>query len=169
VKRPFLLAALLAVAPTTVLAALDVPVASRVVTFLQPAPSGAVPAVIVWEPGNAASEADALAIEDSIGAGLAVGRGTLHARRVPVSNLAGLAGARIAFVTAGLHQQQQVADAASHGGIVTITSDLSCVQAGHCVVGVTGGPRPQIVVSRAAAKATGARFGTAFLMLVKEI
>lgn len=168
-NRPILLAALLATIPAEAIAALDVPVASRVVTFVQPAPSGVVPAAIIWEPGNAASEAEASAIEESIGAGLMVGRGTLHARRVSVANLAGLAGVRVAFVTAGLHQQQQVADIAARNGVVTITSDLACVQAARCVVGVTGGVRPQITVSRAAAKATGTRFGTAFLMLVKEI
>jgi len=43
------------------------------------------------------------------------------------------------------------------------------VQAGNCAVAISGGQRVQITVSRAACKAGNLRFGSAFLMLVKEI
>ena len=151
------------------MANLNVPVASRVVGFAQTAPSGVVTAAIIYEPGNAASEADAASIEQKVGGGMTAGRATIKVRRVPVSALGGLAGARIAFVTTGVRDQQDVAAAASHGSILTITSDLACVQAARCVVAITGGSQPQITVSRAAAKAANVRFGSAFLMLVKEL
>jgi len=37
------------------------------------------------------------------------------------------------------------------------------------VVGITSGPKTQITVNRAAARAANIRFGSAFLMLIKEI
>jgi hypothetical protein len=155
--------------PACAWGALNFPVASRVVGFTQPPPAGVVNAGIVFEPGNAASEAEAAAIEQQVGTGLVSGRGTIKVRRVPANALGGLAGLRVAFVTSGVRDQQQLAAVTARGSILTITSDLGCVQAGRCVVGITGGAQPQITVSRAAAKAASVRFGSAFLMLVKEI
>ncbi|NIJ08239.1 hypothetical protein FHS31_001856 [Sphingomonas vulcanisoli] len=137
--------------------------------FVQSPPIGLVVAAIVYEPGNAASEAEAAAIETEIGAGLTVGRATIKARRVSVNALGGLAGVKVAFVTSGVHAQQALAEAAAHDGILTITGDTACVQAGRCVVAVSAAPRTQIIVSRAAAAASGIHFGSAFLMLIKEI
>jgi hypothetical protein len=159
----------LGVAPACAWAALNLPVAVRVVGFTQPAPAGILNAGIVFEPGNAASEAEAAAIEQQVGAGLPAGRGTIRVRRIPANALNELSGLRVVFVTVGVRGQQQVADLAARASILTITSDLSCVHAARCVVGITGGAQPQITVSRAAAKAAGVRFGSAFLMLVKEI
>jgi hypothetical protein len=147
----------------------NVAIAARVVSFLQPPPSGAIQMAIVFEPGNAASEADAAAIERAVGEGLSAGRAAIRTRRVPVGGVS-LAGYRAAFVTAGLQAEQaSIATAAARSSTVTISSDIGCVQAGHCVVGISGGSRVQIIVSRAAARASNARFGSAFLMLVKEI
>lgn len=151
-------------------AEINMPVAARVVSFVQPAPNGAIPAAILYEPGNAASEADAAAIERAVGSGLAAGRATLRTRRVPVGGLASLAGYRVAFVTLGLKADQAaVAAAAARSSTLTITADQACVEAGRCVVGISSSPRVQITVSRAAARASNVRFGSAFLMLVKEI
>jgi len=149
-------------------AELNLPVATRVISFLQPAPEGAIPAAIVYEPGNAASEAEAAAIEHA--GPLVAGKGTLRLKKVPVNALGGLAGVRVAFVTAGLGgAQAQVAAAAARQSILTITSDMSCVQAGRCAVAISSAPRVQITVSRSATKAANIQFGSAFLMLVKEI
>lgn len=147
---------------------LNLPVATRVISFLQPAPGGVIPAAIVYEPGNAASEAEAASIERA--GPLIAGKGTLRLKRVAVGALGGLAGMRVAFVTAGLRDQQtQIGAVAARQSILTITSDLSCVQAAHCAVAISSSPRVQITVSRAAAKAANIQFGSAFLMLVKEI
>ena len=147
---------------------LNIPVATRVISFLQPPPSGTILAAIVYEPGNAASEEEAASIERA--GALSTGKAAIHLKRVAVGALGGLTGSRVAFVTSGLRDQQgQIAAAASRLSILTITSDLACVQAAHCVVAVSGAPRVQITVSRAASKAANIQFGSAFLMLVKEI
>jgi len=147
---------------------LNLPVATRVISFLQPAPSGSIPAAIIYEPGNAASEAEAASIERA--GPLVAGKGTLRFKRVAANALGQLAGVRVAFVTSGLRDAEgQIAAAAARQSILTITSDLSCVQAAHCAVAISTTPRVQITVSRAASKAANIQFGSAFLMLVKEI
>ncbi|PZQ58773.1 MAG: hypothetical protein DI544_13135 [Sphingomonas taxi] len=147
-------------------AELNVPIAARVVSFLLPAPTGPVNTAIIFAPGNPASLADAAAIERAVGSAKA----TVRTRRVPVGALDSLSGYRVAFVTAGLRgEQDDIAAAATRASVVTITSDQACVQAARCVVGIGNGPRVQITVSRAAARSVGAKFGSAFLMLVKEI
>ncbi len=147
---------------------LNLPVATRVISFLQPAPTGTIPAAIVYEPGNAASEAEAASIERA--GTLSTGKGTLKLKRVAANALGGLAGVRVAFVTSGLRDAEgQIAAAAARQSILTIGSDLACAQAGHCVVAISNAAHVQITVSRAAAKAANIQFGSAFLMLVKEI
>jgi len=155
---------------TAALASLNVPVAARVISFVQPTPAGIIPVAIVYQPGNAASEAEAADIERALPGGLVVGRATLRMRRVSVSDLEQLAGARAAFVTSGLRNfQEEIAGASAARSIVTITTDGGCVRTGLCVVGISSAGRTQITVSKAAAKRSGIRFGSAFLMLVKEI
>jgi len=147
---------------------LNIPVATRVISFVQPAVSGSIPAAIIYAPGNAASEAEAASIERA--GPLVAGKGTLRLKRVAANALGQLAGMRVAFVTSGLRDVEgQIAAAAARQSILTITSDLACVQAAHCVVAISATPRVQITVSRAASKAANIQFGSAFLMLVKEI
>jgi len=147
---------------------LNIPVATRVISFVQPALSGSIPAAIIYEPGNAASEAEAASIERA--GPLVAGKGSLRLKRVAANALGQLAGVRVAFVTSGLRDVgAQIAAASARQSILTITSDLSCVQAAHCVVAISTAPRVQITVSRAASKAANIQFGSAFLMLVKEI
>ncbi len=151
-------------------AELNVPVAARVLSFLQPPLSGPTQAAIIYAPDNAASLAEAVALEHTVGSGYSAGAVVVHARRVPIGSLDDLRGFRVAFVTAGLRgSYDQVAAAAARASVVTITSDQACVRAARCVVGIGTGERVQITVSRAAARAVNARFGSAFLMLVKEI
>ncbi len=157
-------------APSAASAELNMPVAARVVSFLQPAPAGAISAAIIYQPGDAASEAEASAIERAVAGGLTTGKGTIRTRRVSVSALAGLSGVRVAFVTQGLRaDQNDIAAATARQSILTVTSDLACVQSGRCAVAVSSGARVQITVSRAACRAAHIQFGSAFLMLVREI
>jgi len=148
-------------------AALNVPVASRVIAFIQPPLSGTINALVVYNPGNAASEAEAASIEQQFGAGLAVGRGVIRVRKVPVDALSTISNVKLAFVTAGI-RSQELSEFASREGVLTISSDASCVQAARCVLSVSDQSRAQITVSRAAAQAAHVHFASAFLMLVKE-
>lgn len=145
-----------------------VQVAGRVVTFLQPPLSGTVTAAIVYQPGDAASENEARAIERAIGTGLAAGSVRLRLRRVETDGLDSLAGTRVAFVTQGT-DYRLVAAATAPRSILTMSFDPACARAGLCAVSISSVPRVQILVSRAAVRAANLRFSSGFLMLVKEI
>lgn len=141
---------------------------ARALSFLQPALSGSVTAAIVYQPGDASSEAEAQAIEHALGDGLAIGALTLKPKMVSADALGGLAGAKVAFVTRAANYRL-VASAAVQRSIITISSDPLCAQAGLCVISISPGSKVQIVVSKAACQASRIKFGAAFLMLVKEI
>lgn len=141
---------------------------ARVLSFLLPPLSGPVTAAIVYRPGDPASEAEAQAIQQSLGEGLVIGPMILKPRRVSSDALGGLAGAKVAFITRGANYRVAAA-AAAQRGIIAISSDAGCVEAGFCAVTISSGAKIQITVSRAGCKAAGIRFGAAFLMLVKEI
>ncbi|RZL29039.1 MAG: YfiR family protein [Sphingomonas sp.] len=167
---PVLVTSMIWPAATAPSAVLNVPVAARVISFVQPSPVGLVPIGIVYQPGNAASEAEASDMERMLSGGFTLGRATLRTRRVAVTNLNQLTGTKAAFVTTGLRaHQDEVAAAASAQSILTITADAGCVVAGRCIVGISGASKTQIIVNKAAARRSGIRFGSAFLMLVKEI
>jgi hypothetical protein len=127
-----------------------------------------VTAAIIYQPGDVSSEAEAQAIQQALGSGLATGTLTLRPRRVSADALGGLAGAKVAFVTRGTNSRL-VASATAQRSIVTISSDPTCAQMGLCVVSISAGSKVQIIVSKAACAASRIKFGAAFLMLVKEI
>jgi hypothetical protein len=54
-------------------------------------------------------------------------------------------------------------------GIVTISTDLDCVRAGLCVMGVAAEPRVQVLVNRAASDAAAVEFMLAFRMMITEL
>ena len=156
--------------PGKAAARLNVPVATRIVSFVQPQPQRQIDAAIIVDPANRDSERDAAAIEEAIGSGLTVGQATLRVRRVRTDALAKLSGAQVAFVTAGLQgSYPQIAAATARQSILTISADPDCVKDARCVVGISSTPRVQITINRAAARAAKIRFASAFLMLVQEI
>lgn len=147
-------------------AELNVPVAARVMSFVQPPQTGAVPVAVLFVPGNETSEAEAEAIDRAARASST----GIRTRRIPVAAMNSLSGYKVAFVTKGLKAEQGgIAEVAVRSSVLTISSDPTCVQSAHCVVGIATSPTVQITVNRAAARAAKIRFGSAFLMLVKEI
>jgi len=145
-----------------------VQVGARVVSFLQPSVSGAVTAAVIYQPGVAASESEARAIERALSAGLVVGSLRLRPKRVAVGALDGLAGTRVAFVTQGT-DYRAIASATALRSILSISFDPACARAGFCAVSISSAPRVQIIVSKAATKAAKLRFSSGFLMLIKEV
>lgn len=140
----------------------DVQLMARAVGFVTGMPRGSVDAVIVDGPNAAALHA--LMASGASGGGIA-----LTARRVPLSELAG-SGARVILVPEGqASSHAAIAQAARSMGAVTISTDMSCVRAGRCVVGVAAQPRVEIVVSREAARACNVSFAQAFRVMIREV
>ncbi|GAB4155187.1 MAG: hypothetical protein Tsb0016_27190 [Sphingomonadales bacterium] len=149
----------------------DVEVAARAVAFLASKPSGAQPTAIVYDPDNAESAADAQALQAILSGGVNAGKVTLSApKMVAVGDLAGLSGMQVAFIAQGTNAHHAaIAQAAAAEKILTMSADLDCVRANHCVVGVQGQPSVEIYISKQASQASGQAFSSAFLMMAKEI
>ncbi|WP_281300305.1 MULTISPECIES: YfiR/HmsC family protein [unclassified Iodidimonas] len=148
----------------------DLQVATRALSFVSDLPPGSLDTAIIYDAGNGASKSDADAILAFLTANPAAGKSKLVPRLLPAGDLSALAGAKIAFVadqtTAFL---PAIAAEAKSKAVITVSSDRACVEGGACVVGVSSAPRVEILVNKAAAEATGTSFGSAFLMLIKEI
>ncbi|MFM2041427.1 MAG: hypothetical protein RLY86_3 [Pseudomonadota bacterium] len=144
----------------------DLEVLGRALSFMVNGPSGDVPAAVVFEPGNATSEAERDAILGLLGSGLKVGPITLKPKAVAAAD-APASGAKVWLVTTGAGSAVGPAGAAAK--VVTASTDKACVEAGHCVLGIETAPKVQIYVSRKAADAAGVSFESAFLIMVKEL
>jgi len=147
----------------------DIKIAARAVAFMTNAPTGDVVTAIVFDPANGASKAEADAIMAAMAKGVKAGKAKLTPKLVSVDSLGDLEGSRVAFVTSelGAHQEA-IFSAASAQAILVISTDMTCVNTGNCVVGVASKPKVAIVISRSARDASGVGFKSAFLMMVKE-
>lgn len=148
----------------------DIQVAARAVKFMESPPNGDAKAYIVVDSANPASVADADAIEAAIGKGLKAGSATLTPQRVSVGDLGGIGGGGVVFVTQGLGGQHgAISSALSGKSLLSVSTDLACVQSKHCVIGVASKPKVRILVSGDAASANGVGFKAAFLLLVEKV
>lgn len=144
----------------------DLEVIGRALGFVEGASGTDRTVALVFD---AASEADAQALAAAMDGGLSAGRVTLSARLVPATNTAGLAGADAAVLLGAASGDATLFDAASAAGVITVSTDLSCVQSGKCVMGVQSAPAVRILVNRAAASSASIAFAPAFAMMVEEI
>ena len=151
----------------------DLQVAARSLAFLTGRDVSHLRIAILYAPNVAASKTEADQLAAAVGESLSAARVTL----VPVSplllsvgNLPELDGRDVAFVTSGLEPYQAaIAQAAAARKIVTITADFNCVTNGNCVMGVHSEPRVQLLINRAAARATSTEFAPGFRLLVNEL
>jgi hypothetical protein len=140
----------------------DLQVAARAVGFINGLPRGAIDVAVVDGPG-------ADAVLAAMGTGVSAGGVTLSPRRVSL-NLLAASGARVIIVPEGqTTSHPAIAAAAVRLRAVTLSTDMACVRAGYCVIGVTAQPRVEIVVSRRAARAAHVSFAQAFRVMFREI
>ncbi|WP_300555987.1 hypothetical protein [Maricaulis sp.] len=118
---------------------------------------------------DAASAGEAEALLASLGGGLRAGRVTLTGRLVNSADLSGLDGAHAAVLLGAVAGDASVAQAVNSASILSVSSDMGCVQAQGCVMGVQSAPSVRIVVNRANAGAASVSFAAAFAMMIEEI
>ena len=146
----------------------DIKIAARAVAFMNNPPSGPSVAAIISDPANAASKQEAETIQSAMGSGLKAGKAKLTPALVDVNTL-DLGGAKVAFLTGGLGSHfEAIFSATTAASVLSISTDMTCVNAGKCVVGIASSPKVEIVVSKAARESAGIGFKSAFLMMVKE-
>ncbi|WP_244263444.1 hypothetical protein [Thioalkalivibrio sp. AKL17] len=148
----------------------DLRVATRALSFLDHRPSGDMPVAVVYAAGDSASEDHARRMADAMGDGGPQGRIRLVPTLMAADDLGALDRQEAVLIADGLADDQaaEVFSAASRRGLITIASDMACVDEGHCVMAVASEPRVQIVVSRDAARASDVGFASSFRMMITE-
>jgi hypothetical protein len=169
-KGALVAAAALFLVPITALAdgGREVQVAGRTLSFLDNGPTGKVVFAIVFDPSKPASVAEKDEVMAAIGSGMSAGSATIVGRAVELNNLGSAGDAGAFYLTHGVNYTAAGAFAKSKK-ILSISSDMTCVQSGACVMGVAASPKVEIVVNSATAQASGISFKAAFKMMIKEI
>ena len=147
----------------------DVQVAVRALAFLAPPPTGPVPVAVVYAPDNPTSTADAGAVMGWLEGESRTGAIEMRPTLLRANDLGRLVNYRVAFVTHGLETYyERIGNAASQGGVLTISTDPECARNAHCAMSVVSEPKVEITISNAAASAARVQFSTAFRILVNE-
>lgn len=144
----------------------DLEVIGRTLGFIENVSGSSRVVALVYDAG---SEPAAQALAATMADGLSAGRVTMTARLVPAGDLSGLAGAHAAILLGGTSGDAGVTDAARAAGVMSVSTDLACAQAGGCVMSVQSAPSVRILVNRANADASGIAFAAAFAMMIEEI
>ncbi len=149
----------------------DISVGMKTLPLLSDAITGTTFLAIIYDPSNAASVKEADGIKSIIDRKLETPDdlklvGTL----VPVGELQKLSASKIAFLTGELGSYYNaIGTVSARNHVLTMSTDLGCVQANQCVLGITSKPHVQIYFSQGAANAAQITFGQVFMMLVKKI
>ena len=144
----------------------DLEVIGRALSFVEGASGSDRLVAIVYD---AASEGEAQALASAMSGGLSAGRVTLNGRLVAAGDLSGLSGADAAVLLGASAGDSGVFSAASGQGVMTVSTDMGCVESGACVMGVQSAPSVRIVVNRGAADSSSVSFAAAFAMMIEEI
>lgn len=146
----------------------DGQVLGRTMGYVGDGMTGVAVVGIVFSPGHPGSQREAELVRAVIGEGLPAGRVRLQARLVPIDQLSAVGGVDALYITSGSAGSPPVLLAAQRLRILTVSTDMACVERAQCAVGFSSEPTVQIVISRGAADRTGVRFTQAFRMLVTE-
>ena len=147
----------------------DLQVVARSLKFLGKAPGPQVVIGVVTDPTSPTEAAAADGLLRLIDGRLQSGTTDFSGRVIDVGALDAMDGVDLVFVPPGLGAHQaEVFAAARERGLMTVSTDQSCVDNGYCVMWVKAEPSVRIVVHRAAAEASDIRFDTSFRMLVTE-
>lgn len=145
----------------------DLEILGRALSFVEGGPTGTVTVAVVHDPSNSDSRGHAEEVMSLIGSGLKVGKLSFQGSLADISSGAP-SGAPVAFVTRGLAAAESgfFSSAASSGTVVV--GELTCVEAGNCVINVVSSPTVKIYVSKAASAQASVSFADAFRMMITE-
>ncbi|MDE3060925.1 MAG: hypothetical protein KGJ06_07930 [Pseudomonadota bacterium] len=133
--------------------------------------TGETTLAILFDPANPDSKTEAEHISAILEEGFeAPGDVRLISQLVPVDRLDKLSGSKIAVLTGGLDAYYGViGPAAAKDNVLTMSTDLGCVRAHQCVLGLVSRPHVEIYYSSGAADAAHIVFGPIFLRLVTPV
>ncbi|MTJ81939.1 MAG: hypothetical protein F8N37_13125 [Telmatospirillum sp.] len=166
------LCAMLPASPAQATDAVDLAVGLKTLPLLADRIASPVTMAVVFDPANPESRRDADVIKAAADASPRLSGGqALVALPVAVTDLPSLKGLRLIFLAQGVggHAFDVVSETAATAGVLSITADLSCVNAGKCVIGIVSRPTVEVFFSATAADRAHVEFTPAFAMLAKRV
>lgn len=133
--------------------------------------TGTATLAIIYDPSNPSSKQEADKIKAILDDNFQAPEDLkLIGVMVPVNDLGKISESKVAVLTGGLSAYYNaISDAVAGRSILTMSTDLDCVRAGKCILGIVSKPHVEIYYSRPAAESAKVTFGQVFALIVKEI
>lgn len=149
----------------------DLLVGMKILPLLAEKVTGPTTFAVIFDPANISSRHDAEGVKALLNGNFATpGDVKLIPVLVPVNNLVLLADSKIALLADGLsNYYEEIGRVAASKGILTMSTDLACVKADKCVIGIVSKPDVDIYYSKAAMDASHIVFSQIFTLLAKQI
>jgi len=145
----------------------DIKIGLHVIDFVTNPPAGRNTVGVIYDSKVKESADDAQAILDSLKS--AMSRSGAKAELIDIHDIDDAAGLRAIIVADHMKPYyDRLAAYGRHVGVLTISTDLECVRASKCTVGIASAPRVEVIVSAQQAQASGIQFSEAFRMMVTE-
>jgi hypothetical protein len=150
--------------------ATDIQVAARALSFVADPPTGVVRVGIVYARGNRKSSQQAQELRSLLGDGFRVGPLELKPVLVEASAVEA-ANVNLYFLTSHLTPAETPHFAVRGSGMRTlcITTDITQVRNGSCLLGIRSKPKVEVLVNRATALKHGVTFSTVFRVMITEV
>lgn len=150
-------------------AASDLQIAGRALSFLSKPLTGEVLVGIVYGSADAASRREAEELQRMLGAGLKVGNLTLKPLLTSAAD-ASKVNVGLYFVPSDLKaESRNVVEAIHAKRVPCITTDVALVRGGQCTMAVRSKPKVEILVNTAMAANSNVSFSSVFRMMITEI
>ncbi len=147
----------------------DVKIGLHVIDFVSNPPAGRNIIGVVYDGRNKESADDAQSIFEFLTASLPRGATAAKPQLVDIKDLEEKSGLRAIMIAD--HMRASYDKLAAYGrrtGTLLLSTDLDCVRAAKCTVGIASNPRVEVVVSTQQAQASLIQFSEAFRMMVTE-
>lgn len=147
----------------------DLQLLAQSLSFLRHPPSGPQQVGVVYPANSATGRAEAEQIAAQFDGGVRAGALTLTPRILTVEDVTHSTGVLVLVLTnAALPDAHTVAAAIAGDGVLTAAFELTAIRSDDIVMAISGTPRVEIYLNRAAAVAAGTEFSTAFRMMIQE-
>jgi len=145
----------------------DIATISKAISFMQNGPKGTLNVAIAYDPSDKESFNYASEVEEALASPVGSGRVKLLGKKVPVQSLNKNNDYKVIFVTKGLvSKYKKILEDAQNRGIITVSTDVECLDRGGCLLTVETNPNVEISMNTKVADRTGIRFESAFRMMI---
>jgi len=143
---------------------------SKILSLSKNLPAGRIELGVVYNASNATSKADFDAIKAMIGNGFKGPKHQITLKEVAPADIAN-SGTPVLFVTEGLDAgtQGKVAEIAKKNKVLTVSTDMTCVESGNCILGIDVSKGVKVLMNGNSYRNSGLKFDAAFEFMVKEI